>query len=124
MREVRMEVVSEEEARHYCQMNGYEFVRCYMGKQQNAGKLMMLALDKYKKGQIYIDGMAPLDIKNTIIFADTIHGKMYVAPRNKNNVKGTTFSIAQASRFTAESAEAKAFQMRKRGSYNWRTMKI
>ena len=41
--EVRMEVVSYEEAVAYCNANGLIFDHIYEGKLSNAGKLMMLA---------------------------------------------------------------------------------
>lgn len=124
MREVRMEVVSLEEALQYCTVNNLTFIKCYQGKQANLGKLMMLAIDEYPQGQLTIKGMGdlvakPKEEKNTIIFCNHSDSKMFVTRKTSMNRYGVTFDITQAQKFTRSEAEAKAFSMRKHGRYNW-----
>lgn len=101
MREVRMEVVSLEEALQYCTVNNLTFIKCYQGKQANLGKLMMLAIDEYPQGQLTIEGMGdavakPKEEKNTVIFCNHSDSKMFVTRKTSMNRYGVTFDITQA----------------------------
>lgn len=120
-----MEVLSETEAIMYCAANGYKFIKCYMGKQSNEGKLMMLAIDENSNtSKIDIPDELIPEPKDTVIFTIISTGKMYVGKRNKNNINGMVFSADQAVKFTKSEAEVKAIQMSKRGNHYWRTWRM
>lgn len=114
-REIRMEVVSYDEAIEYCKNNGLEFDHVYIGKGSNYGKIMMLA---YKKEYPNYENEASFQVeepKEYIIYAITDNGKLFVTR------SGTSFKIGEAALFTHKQAKAKAKAMTinsKRG-YIW-----
>lgn len=125
MKEIRMEVATELEAIEFCNENGYEFIKCYYGRGDNTGKLMMLALDKnnncitYRRDEHKYND----DVEDTIIFANTSTGRMYVADMKKCSYP-TTFQFAQAKYFKYNAAYKKATFMCKNGSYSWRALRV
>ena len=91
--EIRMEIANEVEAREYCRIQGYGFIRCYMGYGEDQGKLMMLAEQTAIKEGIDIDYYEEPD--DTRIFTITSTGKMYVADKKKCSY-ATTFDPLNA----------------------------
>lgn len=127
MKEIRMEVATETDAIEFCVENNYNFVKCYWGKGDNAGKLMMLALDPNgistfsstdEFEECYIE-----EPKDAIVFTLTSTGRMYVADKTKCSFP-TTFYLAQAKYFKYSEAKSKAKFMCKNGKYSWRALRV
>lgn len=124
MKEIRIEVVTEEEAIELCENLGYKFVECIWENGVVGDRLMLLAIDPKAPAEISEEELKEIDKqlyeneKNTVIFAVTSSGKMYVADKKKCNF-GTTFKIAEAQLFTKAEAEKKAHFMTIKGSYYW-----
>lgn len=114
MKELRIEVASEDEAREYCNESGATYIKVYKGRGINQGKLMLLA--SYTE-QIEIP---PNEIADWAVVtkADT-NSPMYVS-----KYRGVTFSESGALLLTKEKAMAKAKAMTARGAYNWKAIHI
>lgn len=125
MKEIRMEVLNEIEAIEYCRESGLEFIRCYEGRQDNTGKIMMLAIDRNSSSsnKQFIQNMVEEEKLNAIIFATTYTGRMYVAD-SKLCQSATTFNFSQAKLFKYSAAVEKAKHMANKGSYPWKALKI
>lgn len=122
-----MEVVSDYEALEICQANGWQFIKCYSGRGENYGKLMMLA-DDGKMSSIRYDLEdfieKPLNhvVCTTYKYTNSI---LYIADA-KFKAGKVTFNLEQAKRFTEEDAEKKVFFMNKNKSskYVWRAKQV
>lgn len=132
MREIRMEVVSEEEAREYCNEHGYKFEKCYIGRGSNSGCLMMLAyapgpsITDEELDKMYMNSQIMDQIKDTVVraFYANNHGTpvyMYVPNKSSN---GIVFDINEAKRFTFDKADAKAKKMRSYNRYAWEAYRL
>ena len=141
--EIRMEVVSEEEAIEFCKANNLRFVKTYPGRERNQGKLMMLAEDgkygkryteeeliKYYDEEIKHKGkkfesnisVEPDEKRFAIYTVLIVYGQerlMWVADKKKAPGRGTTFNVDCAKLFNAKDANRKAVFMNKNGKYNW-----
>lgn len=117
-REIRMEVVSHEEALEYCETHGIEFEETYI----EDGKLMMLGCIKGVADDIeyekHLDTLYNKTIKDTYICTSTIHGTMYLADMKKCAM-GTTFKRELAQKFTWATASKRVVFMNRSGAYNW-----
>jgi hypothetical protein len=129
VKELRIEVLSEEEALEFCEVNGYKFIECIWENGVVGERLMLLAIDPKAPAELSEEELREIDKqlyeneKNTVIFAVTSSGKMYVADNQKCSF-GTTFKIGEAKRFTEAEAKKKAHFMTIKGSYCWVAWKI
>lgn len=112
-----MEVVSESEALEICKSNGYDFIGIEYGSQGN----LVLVANKLKNNfEKYQNATSS---NNTVVYAETGTGRMYLADRSKSSY-ATTFNIAHAKRFKSTEASQKAYMMTVKGTYNWKTLKL
>ena len=133
MSEVRIEVISESEAREYCESHNLDFITCYIGKGYDEGKLMMLAETKdsiYDSPEYldYLESLPMPEVKNYVIKTNQDKdgypvNTMYVTPA-KSGCTPITFDIKDAKKFTKDEAEKKAFFMNKRGKYWWKAVEL
>lgn len=117
MSEIRMELVTYDEAREICETMGYSFIDVI----EDDGKIFLIADNN--ETDIPDEDIQINQPKNTVVFTQTSTGKMYVANKNSCGY-ATTFNIAQAKKFKTSDAIRKAFFMTKRGSHKWLTYKI
>lgn len=130
-----MEVVNEAEAIELCRIHGYTFEKCYLGKNSNKGKLMMLAYknSQYGLGQytdeelekIYDQEIKNTEARDTVIYTELDTGAhLFVADKSNKGGCGTTFNIDLAQRFSNKQAKEKAKHMTLRGKYRWRYWRV
>ena len=125
--EVRMEVVSEEEAIAYCLSNDLVYDHIYMGKGTNAGKVMMLAYSKNKKPS----NMQNMELENTempkneekkyVIYTMVGSSRLYWSASSKRRC---SFNISDADRFSFNVARGKMIGMNKIGTREWKIGKV
>lgn len=119
-KEIRIEVISEIEARELCIANNWDFQYCYEGRGPNAGKFMMKAYDNnyWSTKEMYDteDYIEPK--KNFIIATHTDTGLMFIGN------KSVTYKISEALKFTEKDARRKAYFMNKKRNYKWITIKV
>lgn len=125
-----MEVISEHEAYEICQENGWKFIKCYSGRGENYGKLMMLADDgRIGSSRYYDDDFDIIIDEPTNNVVCTIYpytnSILYIAD-SKFKVGKVTFNIGQAKKFTKEEADKKVFFMNRNKSskYVWETKQV
>lgn len=118
MREVRIEVLSESEARDYCNIHNLIFDECY----EEDGRFMLIAYDNKTEDlePEVIEKILKDKLEDTFIYADTINGRMYLAD-SKKSVYPTTFDRSLAKKFTYANASKRVVFMNRNGSYNWKT---
>lgn len=130
MREIRMEVVSYEEAVQLCNSQGWAFDKVYAGQGSNYGKLMMLAYDN-PCYSIDFDGYYSVPITKQ---PEKSGHKYGVATRissgslmfwAKNGIKSkVTFKMSEAKELDYLAAKSKAHFMSSHGGYDWFPVKL
>lgn len=132
MREIRMEVISEEEGREYCNEHGYTFEKCYMGRGSNSGCLMMLAyapgssISEAELERMYVNSQLIDQTKDTVVrafYANNLGRPIYIYVPNKSS-NGITFDINEAKRFAFDKAKIKAKKMRSYNRYAWEAHRL
>lgn len=129
MSEVRMEVVSLEEAWELCSAHGWTFDKVYFGERNNSGKLMMLAYKKDIEADIDFDEIYEtyeLKSEYTIKYAVATQldegGLLFW--RGSNKMGKYTRKESEAALFEQEQAHKKAFFMSRQGDKLWFTVKV
>ena len=124
-----MEVVSDYEALEICQANNWEFIKCYLGRGENYGKLMMLADDGKRSTLIYedcFDSLIEKPVNNVICTVYPYTNSILYLADTKFKVGKVTFNLGQAKKFTEDEAEKKVFFMNrnKNSKYVWKTKQV
>lgn len=109
----RIEVPTELDGMELCKENVWGFIKVYMGKQSNKGKLMMLYDDL---GQTE-NKTKPQEKENYVVMCEKSYNqRLYVG------VKGNVFIERDAKLFTKSKAESKARGMSKNGVNKWKSI--
>ncbi|MBR1453149.1 MAG: hypothetical protein IJ593_00665 [Lachnospiraceae bacterium] len=129
MSEVRLEVLSEEEALDICNICGYKFIKVYDGKGVNSGRLMMLAETGDTNDKVFGSGVNSTvknveKPKNYVIYAFASNGsKMYIPDKTKCK-KTVAFRLVDAKQFKDDDAYTKVKMLNKHGKYQWKLMHV
>lgn len=115
MKEYRLEVLSESEAREFCKINNYRFVELYF----EDGKLMLLAEIPGSEDDNIIDEIySKAELEDCLIFTLYDGHKMYISDKRLYNI-GVTFNVTQAKRFKKSVADKKVRAMNRHRGYHW-----
>lgn len=121
-KDVRIEVLSIDEAIQVCRDNMWLFDKVYNGRSTNRGKLMMLAHELVTDSE---------NDPNYIIFADIGVGRIYWSKGSKNkrkNIGDVTFSLYDATRFSQDEAIKKVYSMNRSKNrsknFKWKCSKL
>lgn len=123
--EIRIEVVSEEEAREICRENNYKFIKVYWGRGNNSGNLMMLA-EKQNEVLFQVKLIKTNEVREEKKYKYIFKAEegFYFTGSKKGNISPYIQSNAKVFALTPKAAEEKALNMCKRNGYHWKEIRV